>query len=240
MTGADTRFFFVHVMKTGGSSFRRHIERNFTEPGAVYPCRELDGNPAEAAMFIDRLLMLSPERRSAVRAYTGHFPFVVADLLDPRLVTLTLLRDPVERTISYLKDCSRGPTHHDRPLEAIYDDEFVFHLLVHNHQTKIFAMTPDDRLESYLDFIEIDDARAGIAKANLERVGVLGVQERYDTFLGEVGRRFGWDIRERPHWRVSRETCDVSHAFRQRIAADNRADIALYEYACELVERRTP
>ena len=37
------RFFFVHVMKTGGTTFRRHVDANFPGPGAVYPDRVLEG-----------------------------------------------------------------------------------------------------------------------------------------------------------------------------------------------------
>ena len=79
-SGGAAIFFFVHVMKTGGATFRRHIEDNHPEPGAVYPDRALDGNLREANILIDRVRTLSPERRSQIRAYTGHFPAVTARL----------------------------------------------------------------------------------------------------------------------------------------------------------------
>ncbi|MDQ1533153.1 MAG: hypothetical protein QOF28_914, partial [Actinomycetota bacterium] len=218
VTGTEPRFFFVHVMKTGGATFRRHIEHNFRSPGAVYPDRDLDGNLREANILVERVLHLPPERRAAIRAYTGHFPFVIPGMIDPELITLTMLRDPVARTISYLKHCRRyHERHHDLPLEAIYEDPFSFPTLIHDHQVKIFAMTRDDRLESYMDVIEIDDARRRVAESNLERVDVVGLHEGYDDFLAEMHRRFGWDIRERSPWRVGEENWDVSTSFRRRI-----------------------
>lgn len=239
MSDANDRFFFVHVMKTGGATFRRHIEDNFPSPGAVYPDPELDGNLQEANILIDRLLQLPSERHDQIRAYTGHFPFVVPRIIDPRLITLTLLRDPVARTISYLQHCKRyHPRHRDLALEEIYEDGFLFPSLIRDHQVKLFAMTPEDRLESYMDIIEIDDARLRIAESNLERADVVGVHERYDDFLADVQRRFDWQIRERTSWRVSDEDWDVGDSFRQRIAADSPHDVAFYAFARDLVERR--
>jgi len=242
MTDDDRRYFFVHIMKTGGATFRRHIEDNFREPGAVYPDPELDGNLQEANILIQRLLALPADRQARIRAYTGHFPAVVPRLLDPRLVTLTLLRDPTERTISYLKHCKRyHPRHHDLALEDIYQDPFAFPMLIHDHQVKIFAMTAEDRLESYMDVIEIDDDRRRIAESSLAEVDVIGLKERYGDFLDEVQLRFGWEMQKRTSWHVSRkdeEDWSVSDSFRRQIAADNANDVAFYEYARELVAAR--
>jgi hypothetical protein len=93
-------------------------------------------------MLVSHLLQLPAERHAAIRAYTGHFPYVATRLLDMPLTTLSLLREPVARTISYLKHCKRyQPRHRDLALEAIYEDLFFYPTLIHNHQTKIFAMT---------------------------------------------------------------------------------------------------
>ena len=239
MSNPSERFFFVHVMKTGGSTFRRHIEKNFPSPGAVYPDPKLDANVREANILIDRLLQLPRERHDRIRAYTGHFPSVIPHMIDARLITLTLLRDPVARTISYLKHCKRyHPQHRDLALEEIYEDGFLFPTLIRDHQVKIFAMTMEDRLESYLDVIEIDDERLRIAESNLEQTDVVGVHERYEDFLADVQRRFDWEIRERSSWRVSDEGWDVGDSFRRRIAVDNAHDVTFYAFARELVERR--
>ena len=64
-----------------------------------------------------------PERRATIRGYMGHYPYVASQLLGEDPVTLTILRDPVERTISYLKHCKRYHDHHrELSLEEIYRD----------------------------------------------------------------------------------------------------------------------
>ena len=62
-----------------------------------------------------------------------------------------MLRDPVDRTVSYLKHCKRWHAQHqDLSLDEIYDDYFHFKCFIENHQTKIFSMTTDDKLESFI------------------------------------------------------------------------------------------
>jgi hypothetical protein len=229
-------FFFVHIMKTGGATLRQHIYANH-EPGAVYPVPKHDD--MEWAMLVDSILGLPPERRAALRGYMGHYPFMVTQLLGVDPVTFTIVRDPVERTISYLKHCKRYHDHHEAmSLEEIYEDAFYFPCFIHNHQAKIFSMGEGDRLESYMDVVDVDDQRLEIAKANLALVDVVGVHDHYDEFLDELRARFGWRFGQAGNRRVSREPWAVSLALRDRIATDNAADVAFYEHALQLREQR--
>lgn len=238
MTASQQRYFFVHVMKTGGATFRRHVYANFGED-EVFPDSRYDGDMRDANMDIEYLLTLPPERKAKIRAYTGHFPFVVTDLMEFDFVTLTILRDPVSRTISYLKHCKRyHKQHRHLTLEEIYDDPFFFPSFIHNHQAKVFAMTTGDKLESYMDVIDIDDRRLEIARRNLEHVNILGLNEHHQEFLDAVQRRLGWEIGQIPNQRVSEESWEVPDSLRKRITDDNAADLEFYEDARSEYGRR--
>lgn len=233
----DRTYFFVHVMKTGGTTFVQHINANFGA-GHRYPPDDRGLARQRAYYMIDELRALTPEQRQVIQIYAGHFPFVASQLVEVD-VTMAILRDPVERTLSYLRDCKRDQVRlRDLTLEEIYEDGWVHPLYVRNYQSKLFAMTLEDKLESHLDVIEIDGARLAIAMDNLERLDLLGLTDRYDDFLTGVQDRYGWTVNHVPNLRVSTDGWDVPRSFRSRIAAENAADVAFYERAREIHGQR--
>ena len=237
----EARFFFVHLMKTAGTTFAIHLRGQFPAE-SIYPAEGLDWHdPADLERYTDasRALALSPARRAQIQVYTGHFPYMVSQLIDPGLVVLTLLREPVARTISVLQHFQRlDDRYRHLDLAAIYDDDHVFRSFVFNHQTAFFARTPRDGEQWIRDPISIDDDRFAIAKRNLAQVDVLGLTEDYPSFFEQLRARFGWwpsppNLDERAN--VSEPPPDVGAALRRRIADDNHYDVELYQYACELV-----
>jgi hypothetical protein len=255
-------FFFLHVMKTGGTAFVLNVLQNFA-PGEVYPSELDKRQPGDLEPYVSiaRLLDVSAERRHAIRMYTGHFPFVVCELLGVEFRTLTVLRDPVERTLSVLKHFKR---HFDRyeplPLAALYDDPFLFENYVHNHQTKLFSITTQDRPETFVSTLThpenrarhlggpdpatpttiiVDEARLLVAKANLARVDLVGINERYPEFVASLQARFGWwpaGVDTGVRVNVAGDVPDVDASLRRRIAQDNAFDLELYELANDLSE----
>jgi hypothetical protein len=224
-------------MKTAGGTLRRQILANFDRE-EVYPLKRLDPDMRGANFRLDYLIGLPPARRAHIRVFTGHFPFVAVELLGMELTTITILRDPVERTLSYLRHCKRyHAQHRELSLEEIYEDPFFYPSFIQNHQAKLFALTVDDNPESYMDALQVDSRRLAIARDNLERVDVVGTQERFDDLLAELERRFGWRLGrvEDKHVNPGER---VPSSFRRRIAEDNQRDVEFYEHARRLCERR--
>ena len=183
------------------------------------------------------------------------------DLIAGDVKTITLLRDPVDRSVSVLKHFKRLHSRfHELPLDAIYDDPFVFEVFVANYQTKVFALTAADgpiAFASPLSFAAVRDALetapASVvsrpltnddlerAQANLGQVDVLGANEQFGDFVEELRARFGWlpagakrGVREN----ASSEPWVATDALRARIARDNAIDAEFFEYAQELIRRR--
>jgi hypothetical protein len=234
------RFFVVHIMKTGGTSLLHQFHQNFA-PEEVYPNRELD---MDAERFlkhlrVDYLLSLSEERRRAIRVYMGHFPYVACELLGIDLVKLSLLREPIDRTVSLLQQLKRnGPRHKDSTLEQIYEHPNVFSRLTANHQTKVFATKADDDLVDYNNVIVVDADRLALAKRNLAQIDVLGLTEQYDEFLDELQSRFGWHFNRNVRANENVAIEGASPELRRRIAKDNEFDLELYDYARDLLRQR--
>ena len=83
---SPARYFFIHVMKTGGMALVANLSQNFT-PDEVYPHPDLETRDFTAtnvrfrALRIDYVRSLPAERRDRIRLYAAHFPFVACEVL---------------------------------------------------------------------------------------------------------------------------------------------------------------
>jgi hypothetical protein len=233
------RFFFVHLQKTAGTRLIRRIRDNFPER-AVYPL-ESDGDQVPRVISVDNLLAVWVARGDEIRVVTGHFPLCVADLLHAEFATLTLLRHPLDRTVSYLRHHRRRtPADAELTLEEVYDDDSRFNGLVHNHMTKMLSLVPEEMDDGALTRVRFTRERLERAKERLAGVDAVGLQEDFEAFCREVSTRFGWTLIDHhmPPW-GPRPAVELAPEFRARILEDNAYDVELYEFARRLVAERS-
>jgi len=145
------RFFFIHVMKTGGTSFAEHVRANFADEQsypAAYSSTQLGFlDRIEAYLHVPKLVTDVNAMDGQLRIVLGHVPYAVRSLLKQEYVAMTILRDPVARTLSYLKHCRRYHTEHmGKSLEAIYADEWFHASFISNYQTKLFSMSAQEAM----------------------------------------------------------------------------------------------
>lgn len=237
MNSAEPRYFFLHLQKTAGTALRERLKDRFGEAG-VYPNRSDGPDVFTQYLDIDNLQARMAERGHEVRVVCGHFPYCTKELLGGDLLTFTVLRHPVERTLSYLRHHrDRTPEDRHKSLEEIYDDPFRFHGMAHNHMTKMLSLTTAEMTAGMLTQVSFTPERTKRACANLDTVEVVGVQERIEDFRAELEARFGWQLG--PLGRVNESPADqVGERFRRRIVDDHVADLELYEHALELIGRR--
>jgi hypothetical protein len=236
--GEIERFFFVHLQKTGGTALSQRIRQSFG-PEAVYPMPEDRGNVA-SVLSVDHLLDHFAAHRDQIRVISGHFPHCMVEVLDVPLRTFTILRDPVERTLSLLRRRGqRGDARFlGRPPEDIYEDAELQDI-IRNHMVKMLSLTAEEMASIPLTQpVVFDEARLERAKQNLERIDVVGVQEQFDACCSELEARFGWDLGA-PRFANRTEKRPVSDALRERIAEDNAMDGELYRFARDLIARRS-
>lgn len=236
MSGHPDRFFFVHLQKTAGTTLIKRFQRHLDE-SVVYP-NESDGDIVACVISVEHLMERWRARGDEIRFVSGHFPLCTAELLGGDFTTLTVLREPVERTLSYLRHHRKvTPTDREASLEEVYEDSFRFHGLVHNHMVKMFSLTLEEMTDGALTRVEFTEERLARAKERLAGIDALGLQEHFEEFCADLTRRFGWSL-DQPRRMNFTEPCEVSDAFRARIAEDNAMDVELYRFALQLYERR--
>lgn len=236
MTVADPqRFFFIHVQKTAGTSFRQHLKANFA-PAQIYP-------PTNMRMveYLDRyvdaasLVALPPPERDAFTMVHGHYPHVTVGRVGGERITISILRDPVDRVVSLLRmNAKVREGDEGKCLEEIYEDRLFFDMQIKDHQAKVFGMVERDESNCVLRDVTMDQERLAIAESNLESVDLLGFQDDLDGLLERLVHRFGWTRAPEPSRENVSEGREASDALRRRIAADNPIDQEFWAFACEL------
>jgi Sulfotransferase family len=232
------RFFFVHMQKTAGTTLTRRLRNCFGETAMCPNDVERAGNPMRAAFDVEHLQAAFASRRDEIRVVTGHYPHCVSEMLGVPFTTFTVLRDPVERTLSVLRQArSKNP---ERSFEELYADPFRLHTLIVNHMVRMLSATPDDMPGGRVTYVDFGERHLENAKRTLaDRVDAFGLQEEFDRFCAELEGRYGWDLGP-PQHALRTEPQAVTEELRERIARDSHLDVQLYAYAQELWRERHP
>jgi hypothetical protein len=229
---------FDHIGKTAGSTIRRVLwqvygfERSFQST--------VIGE--HVARYHELCTRLDTEYPS-VSAIVAHTGYGLHERLPQRhrYRLFTLLRDPVQRTLShYYFEIQRGRLSASVPLVEWLEQDLE---RAYNVQT---AFLGGLAIEQHLDGRPLTKDRftEGLlecAKASLHAYEVVGLTERFDESLLLLGRTFGWPIRKMRHFEANRGKLRTRRSGPTpeelgAVRAANRLDIALYDYAAGLFE----
>jgi hypothetical protein len=188
------RVLFVHVQRTGGTSLRRMIEY-VHGTDRVHPSTDyLAARPGErypAAVETLEHWDLLPDHRFLF----GHFIAAVVDLLPTRYRPATMLRDPVDRSVSIIRlhAWRTGRT----VSELLGDDEFlVTH--VADLQTRVFGSDLERGPVRPQETDAADDAMLERARDRLATFEFVGRTEQFAASLAKFDHLFGTKIRSSP------------------------------------------
>jgi hypothetical protein len=233
------RFFIVHMQKSAGTSLRDRFRNHFDER-AIYPNRTDGRDKRISVISVKHLLERWDARGDEIRLLTGHFPLCTVELIDAHFTTLTVLRPPVERTLSYLRHQRKlNRMDSGKSLEEIYEDPFRFNGLVRNHMTRMLSMSTDELASGDGVLTDVADTpeRLERAKDALAQLDHFGLQTRFEELCTELGHRYGLDLGA-PLRSNATEPMDAPAALVDRIATENVLDMELYEFASQLYAER--
>jgi hypothetical protein len=265
--GGEAPVYFLHIMKTAGTSLVNAL-------GAVAAERL-----CLTQMFLDYMPFVPEPVLTGAGLVAGHLGYAVVPLLAPETRVVTVIREPVSRVLSHYSHLRRDPAVVDQTSELALED-FVhqprWRSLVENFQARHLVhdvdvlgawarYSPPERLAAlgppfpthdhlplqflldYGPMVDAGDQLAEAALARLETLDLVGVTERLDAF--HAGLLDHWGL-EAPAAALPRDNVgvatvrvkDVPADLLEEIRAANPVDLALYERAQELARRgwRTP
>jgi hypothetical protein len=239
-----------HIQKTAGTSLRRVVRANLPaadvevipnlSPSARTPVRLLDS-------YRRWYESLDEARRARLCCVMSHWAGYLLPALDRPAEALALVREPVDRTLSYyhFKQRRRGPERPLEPLEQLYetDAEGRVELMAQlcNWQSRALLSVFHD--VSALEHSAGPPVDADLWRARLrdlvEHVFLVGVQDRFEQYVGLLVRRYGWQAFV-PRSKVNPQRPPLSELpsqLRETILAYNWLDTELYEL-CRKVQMR--
>lgn len=150
---------FIHVMKTAGTTFMTQV-LHVLDPARVWPPQTRHLAPGRGRIAAGaqgsygqqhEILAADPQHLLGHDVIAGHHPAVLVDVLASRFggrpPSITLLRHPVERTISHLRMNRSLHGAEGAPLEAVYEDPRFHEPFFRSHQTKVLSTTVDELRE---------------------------------------------------------------------------------------------
>ena len=104
----------------------------------------VSADPPDTTLLVEHLRKRWTVRADEIQLVTGHFPLCTTELLGGGFTTFTVLREPIERILSALRQQSQRPGPlAGAPLESVYDEP-VRNQLIRNHMVKMLSITTDE------------------------------------------------------------------------------------------------
>ncbi|GAB6846308.1 sulfotransferase family 2 domain-containing protein [Paraburkholderia kururiensis] len=245
----DDDIYYLHIPKTGGSSFISFLDAQF---------RAADVCPAQ---LLPQLFDIPGLQLADYRFFRGHLWYGLNTYLKRPLRYITLLRDPVQRTISWYSHVKRevgAYRHHDlitrnwSLLDFVRDEQTNWDMI--NAQTLFLAVDLDYSALSrdpvgYGQAIVKQYAHRGndqkllnIAKRRLEQCACFGITERMDDSINLISYAMNFYPNFWPQkLNVGTNRPSAREISSEVIAAINEItelDRKLYNWACEVFDDR--
>lgn len=236
-SGSGRPIFFCHIPKTAGTSLRMALEQVFA-PHAILPDAYMmarHGGRYPPLSVFRPSLAASPD---SVRLMRGHYPLAARELLRQPL-TVTVLRDPVQRSISELRHLmSIGILDRAAIVRSL---EAGILPAMSNGQVHFLSAKADAELQ-WEDPFQADpggapdEADLEQALRALETVDLLGLVEDMPAFSTRLRAISGVEIPQaRTNVGTEKLALDAGHI--ETIRRHNELDAALYERARELLAK---
>lgn len=225
---------FLHIPKAAGSTLL-HIVRRQYNPSSIF---SIDGiNPLES---IKQFKQWPKQEREATQAVMGHMYFGVHEFL-PYSTYITMLRDPIERIISFYYYVLRNPEHNHYNLitsKNLNLKDYVKSGIgkqLDNGQTRLLSGI--DALD--VEFGSCSEKMLEKAKFNLKKYfAMVGITEKFDESLLLMKSKLNWKksiLYKKANVTKNRpKKLDFPEADLKEIERQNEFDLELYRYAQEL------
>lgn len=221
------KFLFIHIPKTGGSTFRHHMRKVYGNHEVYFVYQEEDQE--------EHLHKAMSSHAKAISGHVNWFVIRESGTLEESPYTFTLIREPQDQIISHFMHRRRGHKWTDR--NRLKDDfrDFLGTAWSRNWQSAFLSGLDRDH---YLD-PNVDELKA-MAMENLKKIDMCASTDQIREAVGYFRYKFNWKRSSIEDRNVSKKShlLDVLHEeFDKQLKEINRADYSLYKYSKAKMEK---
>lgn len=253
---------FSHIPKTAGSALNRNLRANYEDTYCLHFWSHEKGTNLSdwVKKFNGEFSQIDSTELAHPRTIRGHVGFGIHEFLASSSCTyITLLREPTKRVISHYfrlkeygsQDCEAASTAKSLTLQAFISQSRS--IILDNLQTRFIAGIGWHQAcnakgwQQMLNELGQDPqafhVRSGncssemleMAKKNLDRYFIFGLQDRFSDSLALFKKILGWkhvfDVEV--HVRTKQDEEEIPESTIELIQERNRFDLELYKYAQE-------
>ncbi|MEL6495364.1 MAG: sulfotransferase family 2 domain-containing protein [Cyanobacteria bacterium J06623_7] len=231
---ANTTVIFLHLPKAAGTTLKDILHRQYRQ-NEIYELNHTQFIQAQA-----EFAQLSHIEKAKIKLLMGHMYFGLHEFTTAPVTYITMLRNPIDRAISYYHFVKNLTGHQDSELIRSKNISLKEYCQMQrenmcNGQTRFLSGTRE--FES-CSFHQLE-----LAKQNLQKYfALVGIQERFDESLLLLRAKLNWKkspfyYRRNTNRTKSYAQLGISTDTLATIEKYNALDLELYEYAYKMFAR---
>lgn len=219
----NSRFFFLHIPKTAGTSFRNTLTNVFKEKDTFPNKLILNENEGKYPKVEKIDYYYKIDKFENIKLFQGHYSYDVMSKYYPNSRILCFFRNPVDRAISNLKHLKRNfPELSEKSLEEI---------------AGLNSGSPEAQITNF-QYRLLGSGNIEEKFEKLESFDFIGISEEYERSIKLCNYSFNWSLPVNVKLNQSAENIEVSKHLVDFLLENNKLDMAIYNKAKRIFERR--
>lgn len=226
--------FFLHIPKTAGRTLNNYLSQIYDEDSRFI---------SRGLVDLVRFTVRKKEDVKDIKLVSGHFPFGYHKPLFTDYTYITLLREPVNRIISFYYYTKRSPQEKDYLFindNNVDIEEYILSRRTKENDNGMVRKISGEGTRTAYGKCTGDMLKKAIL--NIEtHFSVVGLQERFDDTIKLLQRFFNWPNIPYESQNITENRLDKLSLSRKTIniiKEHNALDMELYEYARKSFTKR--
>ncbi|MEM9544939.1 MAG: hypothetical protein AAGA77_03155 [Bacteroidota bacterium] len=229
----NEHYFFIHIPKTSGTSFRFMLFQQFKQEHIFPNMVDLFNRENKYPRLKELSALNLDDFSKRIELFLGHYPYAIGRKIfkEPLpLRYLVFLREPVSRVVSHLHHLQR---------EHYIDRKMSLLEILEKRKSELANLQTRWLCNDFKKTKELSSTKLLTqAKVNLENIDFIGLSEHFDLSLALANKTFGWNMGKSVNYNVAPKIDSPNATLLEHIEKICNLDIELYTYAVQLFNKR--